>query len=140
VIPRSSRTTQNAQRRVGLRSNGECFRVHERKDASEASASWWNLRDARSHWFRECWLSEPIGLERVMNFTPQSDVEFTVEKWASVFAENNPDTYRGTVFLRTSSATAPHLPDADRPSHAPSDGQTRDLPTSDAIPLHVMWP
>jgi hypothetical protein len=33
-----------------------------------------------------------------MNFTPQSDVEFTVEKWASVFAENNPDTYRGTVF------------------------------------------
>ena len=26
-------------------------------------------------WFRECLLSEPIGLARVMNFTPQSDVE-----------------------------------------------------------------
>src|SRR6476661_5407328 len=35
---------------------------------------------------------------------------------------------------------APRLPDADRPAHATSDGQTRDLPGSDAIPLHVMWP
>src|SRR5262245_49481988 len=35
---------------------------------------------------------------------------------------------------------APHLPDADRPSHATPDGQTRDLPGSGAIPLHVMWP
>ena len=25
-------------------------------------------------------------------------------------------------------------------AHATSDGQTRDLPASDAIPLHVMWP
>src|SRR3974390_3750848 len=35
---------------------------------------------------------------------------------------------------------APHLPDADRPSHAAFDGQTWDLPASDAIRLHVMWP
>jgi len=35
---------------------------------------------------------------------------------------------------------APHLPDADRPSHATFDGQTWDLPASDAIRLHVMWP
>jgi hypothetical protein len=28
---------------------------------------------------------------------------------------------------RASSASAPHLPDADRPAHATSDGQTRDL-------------
>ena len=38
------------------------------------------------------------------------------------------------------SATAPRLPDADRPSHSIPDGRTRDLPASDAIPLHVMWP
>jgi hypothetical protein len=34
----------------------------------------------------------------------------------------------------------PRLPDADRPAHATSDGQTWDLPASDAIRLHVMWP
>src|SRR5207249_5123793 len=45
-----------------------------------------------------------------------------------------------TSRARASSATAPHLPDADRPAHTTSDGQTRDLPGSDAIPLHVMWP
>jgi hypothetical protein len=45
-----------------------------------------------------------------------------------------------TSRVRASSATAPHLPDADRPAHATPDGQTRDLPASDAIPLHVMWP
>src|SRR5262249_21935582 len=38
------------------------------------------------------------------------------------------------------SAMAPRLPDADHPAHATVDGQTRDLPGSDAIPLHVMWP
>ena len=49
--------------------------------------------------------------------------------------------WRGpTSRVRASSASAPHLPDADRPAHATSDGQTRDLPGSDAIPLHVMWP
>jgi hypothetical protein len=37
------------------------------------------------------------------------------------------------------SATAPHLPDAGRQRQRRS-GQTRDLPASDAIPLHVMWP
>src|SRR6516164_6962523 len=35
---------------------------------------------------------------------------------------------------------APRLPDADHPAHATSDGRTRDLPGSDTIPLHVMWP
>ena len=45
-----------------------------------------------------------------------------------------------TSRARASSASAPHLPDADRPAHTTSDGQTRDLPASDAIPLHVMWP
>jgi hypothetical protein len=45
-----------------------------------------------------------------------------------------------TSRVRASSATAPRLPDADRPAHATPDGQTRDLPGSDAIPLHVMWP
>ncbi len=49
--------------------------------------------------------------------------------------------WRGpTSRVRASSASAPHLPDADRPSHATPDGQTRDLPGSGAIPLHVMWP
>src|SRR5262249_871480 len=49
--------------------------------------------------------------------------------------------WRGpTSRIRASSASVPHLPDADRPAHATSDGQTRDLPGSDAIPLHVMWP
>src|SRR5215831_15798656 len=45
-----------------------------------------------------------------------------------------------TSRVRASSATAPRLPNADRPAHATPDGQTRDLPGSDAIPLHVMWP
>src|SRR5215467_1272656 len=51
--------------------------------------------------------------------------------------------WRGaTSRARASSATAPHLPDADRRTHAASNdgGQTRDLPGSDALPLHVMWP
>jgi hypothetical protein len=48
--------------------------------------------------------------------------------------------WRGqTSRARTSSATAPHLPDAGRQRQSRS-GQTRDLPASDAIPLHVMWP
>ena len=38
------------------------------------------------------------------------------------------------------SASVPHLPDADRPSHTTPDGQTPDLPGSGTIPLHVMWP
>src|SRR6266511_4229531 len=45
-----------------------------------------------------------------------------------------------TSRVRASSATAPRLPDADRPSHATPDGQTRDIPGSDAILLRVMWP
>jgi hypothetical protein len=44
-----------------------------------------------------------------------------------------------TSRARTSSATVPHLPDAGRQRQRRS-GQTRDLPASDAIPLHVMWP
>src|SRR5215469_14861029 len=48
--------------------------------------------------------------------------------------------WRGpTSRVRASSATAPHLPDAGRPRLCRS-GQTRDLPASDAILLHVMWP
>src|SRR5262245_21650799 len=47
--------------------------------------------------------------------------------------------WRGpTSRVRASSASVPHLPDADHPAHATSDGQTRDLPGSDAIPSHVM--
>src|SRR5438105_9276306 len=48
-----------------------------------------------------------------------------------------------TSRVRASSATAPHLPDADRRTrHTARDdgGQTRDLPGSDTILLHVMWP
>jgi hypothetical protein len=41
--------------------------------------------------------------------------------------------------VRASSATAPRLPDAGRQRHRRS-GQTRDLPGSDTILLHVMWP
>jgi hypothetical protein len=49
--------------------------------------------------------------------------------------------WRGpTSRVRASSASVPHLSDADRPSHATPGGQTRDLPGSGAIPLHVMWP
>src|SRR2546421_6384905 len=52
--------------------------------------------------------------------------------------------WRGpTSRVRASSATAPHLPDADRRTrHTARDdgGQTRDLPGSDTILLHVMWP
>src|SRR6516162_7727462 len=51
--------------------------------------------------------------------------------------------WRGpTSRVRASSATAPRLPDADhRTRHQlDADGQTRDLPASGAIPLHVMWP
>ena len=51
--------------------------------------------------------------------------------------------WRGpTSRARASSATAPRLPDADRRTrYSPdTDGQTRDLPGSDAILLHVMWP
>ncbi len=44
-----------------------------------------------------------------------------------------------TSRVRSSSATAPRLPDAGRQRLCRS-GQTRDLPASDAIPLHVMWP
>jgi hypothetical protein len=44
-----------------------------------------------------------------------------------------------TSRARASSATAPHLPDAGRQRQRRA-GQTRDLPASDAIPLHVMWP
>src|SRR5215472_7040359 len=44
-----------------------------------------------------------------------------------------------TSRVRSSSATAPHLPDAGRQRQHRS-GQTRDLPASDAILLHVMWP
>ena len=48
--------------------------------------------------------------------------------------------WRGqTSRARASSATAPHLPDAGRQRQRRS-GQTRDLPASDAILLHVMWP
>src|SRR5215471_14540716 len=52
--------------------------------------------------------------------------------------------WRGpTSRVRASSATAPRLPDADRHTrHNARDGngQTRDLPGSDTIPLHVIWP
>src|ERR1700738_2282212 len=52
--------------------------------------------------------------------------------------------WRGpTSRARASSATAPRLPDADRRTRRTSldnDGQTRVLPGSDTIPLHVMWP
>src|SRR5262244_253060 len=51
--------------------------------------------------------------------------------------------WRGpTSRVRASSATAPHLPDAGRQRRhqLDADGQTRDLPASGAIPLHVMWP
>jgi hypothetical protein len=44
-----------------------------------------------------------------------------------------------TSRVRASSATALHLPDAGRQRQCRS-GQTRDLPASDAILLHVMWP
>jgi hypothetical protein len=44
-----------------------------------------------------------------------------------------------TSRVRSSSATAPRLPDAGRQRQCRS-GQTRDLPASDAILLHVMWP
>src|SRR5216683_7092060 len=44
-----------------------------------------------------------------------------------------------TSRVRSSSATAPRLPDAGRQRHHRS-GQTRDLPASDTILLHVMWP
>src|SRR6516165_11816297 len=44
-----------------------------------------------------------------------------------------------TSRVRASSATAPRLPDAGRQRQRRS-GQTRDLPGSDAILLHVMWP
>ena len=44
-----------------------------------------------------------------------------------------------TSRVRSSSASAPHLPDAGRQRLRRS-GQTRDLPGSDAIPLRVMWP
>jgi len=44
-----------------------------------------------------------------------------------------------TSRVRASSATAPHLPDAGR-QRQPRSGQTRDLPASDAILLHVRWP
>jgi DNA invertase Pin-like site-specific DNA recombinase len=48
--------------------------------------------------------------------------------------------WRGpTSRVRSSSATVPHLPDAGRQRQRRS-GQTRDLPASDAILLHVMWP
>jgi len=56
-----------------------------------------------------------------------------------------PTPYRSPGALRlspsyyTSSATAPHLPDAGRQRRRRA-GQTRDLPGSEAIPLHVMWP
>jgi hypothetical protein len=46
---------------------------------------------------------------------------------------------RPTSRVRSSSATAPRLPDAGRQRLCRS-GQTRDLPASDAILLHVMWP
>ena len=41
--------------------------------------------------------------------------------------------------VRSSSATAPRLPDAGRQRQCRS-GRTRDLPASDAVLLHVMWP
>src|SRR5438874_13356933 len=54
-------------------------------------------------------------------------------------------SYYGEVRLlvpRASSASTPRLPDADHRTRHPldTDGQTRDLPASDAILLHVMWP
>ena len=66
----------------------------------------------------------------------------TPQQYLSCFVRRLPSYYgmAQTSHARASSATAPHLPDADRPAHATSDGQTRDLPASDAIPLHVMWP
>jgi hypothetical protein len=45
-----------------------------------------------------------------------------------------------TSRARASSATAPRLPDADRPLSLDTDGQSRDIPASDAILLRVMWP
>src|SRR6266571_7599996 len=42
-----------------------------------------------------------------------------------------------TSRARASSATTPRLPDADRPAHLTSDGQTRDIPASDALIMHV---
>src|ERR1700730_11629329 len=52
--------------------------------------------------------------------------------------------WRGpTSRARASSATAPRLPASARLTRRTSldnDGQTRVLPGSDTIPLHVMWP
>jgi hypothetical protein len=51
--------------------------------------------------------------------------------------------WRGpTSRVRASSAMAPRLPDANHRTRYPldADGRARDLPASDAILLHMMWP
>src|SRR6266436_871684 len=70
-------------------------------------------------------------------------LQIALERAVPLCSPASPLIWRGpTSRVRASSATAPHLPDADRRTHAAcsDDGQTRDLPGSDAIPLHVMWP
>ena len=56
--------------------------------------------------------------------------------------DSNQQQARGTSRARSSSATAPSLPDADHRTQHPldADGQSRDLPGSGATLLHVMWP
>src|SRR5271166_6326407 len=81
--------------------------------------------------------STPFAPPTPLRLTPPR----TAPQWgATLFAGFTATMAGPTSRVRASSATAPHLPDADRPAHATSDGQTRDLPASDAILLHVMWP
>ena len=86
-----------------------------------------------------------LGVRRVLSWrafpsVPALRSTNSAADLSALFAASQLLWHGQTSRARTSSATAPHLPDADRPAHTTSDGRTRDPPASDAIPLHVMWP
>src|SRR5580692_2078014 len=91
-----------------------------------------------------CWSAFPLvpALGSTGSAVAGSAADCSTAGFAALFASQL--LWRGpTSRARASSATAPRLPDADRRTRCTSldnDGQTRDLPGSDTIPLHVMWP
>ena len=98
------------------------FRLCARLDFSIPSFS---SRPARH--YPRLWIQHPSS-ERWRDFNPHDSCAAQRTLW------------RGpTSRVRASSATVPHLPDADRIRQRRS-SRTRDLPGSDAILLHVMWP
>ena len=110
-----------------------------RADRGSESAAPTDPRSTRNGW--GVWPG-PVGQAAPLPWAASATSVWSYpQRYPAGYLVTKPYNYR--CFLshprpRTSSATAPRLPDADQGSTAA--GQTRDLPGSDAILSCVMWP